>query len=414
MYCVIIEPRLALHRYIPIARQRFKTLVVCRNREATLQSERQQYAELGLPETSQIDDFVICDSSDPDAIWQQLTPYHSAIAAVLPADEPVISVAAEIARRLGFDVPSADDILAQHVKSAMKRRFLERGVPTAPFVVATTLEDAMAAWERFDRNAIVKMVDYASSINVTYARTAQDVADAWHNIIDNRLNLPSSVPFRREVLVEQCVFGRELSVEGYVARGRVVILNSCEKLTEKNFQIVGHFVPSRLSPDEDRMVRSAAEACVRALGVRNSVFHLEVHICEGEPYVIECASRPPGHHVCELIAQSRGVDLMDVNVRLAVGEAVAVEASEPQVHFGIFVLYTNETGVLQEITKLDELRARASLRHLSLRVSPTDQVEKLVSPDQRYGIVLLADATAEGVRAEAEWMRANVRFVVKQ
>jgi biotin carboxylase len=414
MYVVIVEPRLAMHRYLEIARQQCDTIVVTHDTEHCLRAEADYRREAGLPEGTEIDRIVECDTKDPRAVLAAIEPFRGEVCAVLPADEPVVSVSAAIARGLGLPGPDPDDAVCQHIKTHMKRRFQEHGVPTPDFRIATELDQALAAWKELGGNAIIKMVDYESSVNVFHARSEADVRDAWTKIMTNDVGVQSALPLRREVLVEQPVFGRELSVEGYVRGDEIVILNSCEKITAKNFQVIGHNLPSLLSDDEREELFGVARKAVRALRVRDSVFHLEAHIHDGKAYVIECASRPPGHHVCTLLERMYDFDFMEVSLRLARGEQCDVQPSPPKKHFAIYVLYTLKTGTLKEIVGLDELEKRGGLEWLEVKVKPGDLVEELRSPKQRYGVVLLSGATPEEVRGRASWMLENVRLVVDE
>jgi biotin carboxylase len=414
MYVVILEPRLSLHRYLEIAHEQYDTIVVTHDTEHCLRAEAEYRRDAGLAEGTEIDRIVECDTKDPQAILAALEPFRGAICAVLPADEPVVSVSAAVARGLGLPGPDPEDAICQHIKTHMKLRFQERGVPTPGFRIATELDQALAAWKDFGGDAIVKMVDYEGSVNVFRARSEDDVRDAWTKIMTNEVGVKSALPLRREVLVEQPVFGRELSVEGYVSGDVVVILNSCEKISASNFQIIGHNLPSLLSDDEREELYGVARKAVRALGIRDSVFHLEAHIQDGKAYVIECASRPPGQHVTTLMQRMYGFNLMEISLRLARGQGCDVQPCAPRVHFSIFVLYTLKTGILKQIVGLDELKARGGLEWLEVKVKPGDLVEELRSPTQRYGVVLLSGSTAQEVRDRASWMLQNVKLVVEE
>ena len=107
----------------------------------------------------------------------------------------------------------------------MKRRLVERGVRTPPFIVATTFEQAVDAWERFGRDCMVKMVDFAASLNIFRVVTRKQLEHAWETIVSNRLGVKGFFELSREVLLEEFVQGRELTAEGYIQGDQVTIFS---------------------------------------------------------------------------------------------------------------------------------------------------------------------------------------------
>jgi biotin carboxylase len=214
------------------------------------------------------------------------------------------------------------------------------------------------------------------------------------------------------VIVEEYVSGRELTVEGYVHGDDIVCLNFSEKLTETNFIVVGHYLPALVSPKEAEILRTVATNCVRAVGMRNSVFHIEMHLSGDDPYVIECAARPPGLHMVELMYRTYGFDLMEISLSLAVGEPVTEAPRDPKKHFAMLSLYSRTAGILDHIEGVHELQHRGGVAHLHFDVKPGDRIQPLSGLHQREGFVILEDATAEGVRDKARWAREHVRFAL--
>ncbi len=412
-FVAVLEPHAALYRYFQIIQKRFKVLVLTTNPARCLRKERLFNLSMGEPIRTRVDRFVECDTTSVDAMLQALEPYKDQLAGVLAGDDCFVSVTADLGCRMGFDYANREAAESQHIKTFMKQRFLAGGVPTPRFYITRTFEEAQKAWNALGRDCMVKMVDASSSINIFRVSTMQQLRDAWDTIIDNKQELKTLFDLSKEVIVEEFVSGRELTVEGYVQDDDVVCLNFTEKLTAANFVVVGHYLPAQVSAKEADILRKVARQCAQAVGMRNTVFHIEVHISGDDPYVIECASRPPGLHTVELIFRAYGFDLMDISVALAIGEKVTEKPRTPQKYFGILSLYSEVGGVLNHIAGVEELKQRGGVAHLRFDVKPGDRIEPLSSLHQKDGFVILEDPTPEGAREKAAWARSLIQFVLE-
>ncbi|MFN7961372.1 MAG: ATP-grasp domain-containing protein [Thermoanaerobaculia bacterium] len=413
-YIVVVEPHFALYRYLRVVRsQGYRTLVLAIDPESTLAGERKNALRLAQEGGSQIDRLVPYQRLDVESLLAAVAPYRSEIAGVVAGEDAAVPIAAELGVALGFPYARPEDARCQHDKTAMKQRLVERGVRTPPFVVAQSLDEALAAWEHFGRDCMVKMVDFAASLNIFRAQTREQLEVAWDTIAHNRRQVTAFFELSSAVILEEFVGGRELTAEGYIQDGRVQVLNFSKKLTASNFIVVGHYIPALTTPEEETQLAEIAEQTVRALGLANSVFHVEVHIRDGVPYVIECAARPPGQHTVELIERTYGFDLMKISIDLATAKPVDLVRHPPRHHHAILALYTDATGVLERWEGVEEAKARGGVLHVNLGAQPGDTVHALDTFRNKYGIVILESDSATDLREKAQWVRKHVRMVVR-
>lgn len=410
---VVIEPHFALYRYLQVIHDKgYRTMVLAIDPASARAGEAKNDLRMGGGHESRIDELVPYESLTVESLLKAVAPYSDRIAGVVAGEDAAVPIAAELGGALGFDYARPEDARCQHLKTAMKQRLVERGVRTPAFKVARTLEEAIAAWEGFGGDCILKMVDFAASLNVFRVTSREQIEEAWDTIVNNRRQLKAFFELAREVILEEFVAGRELTVEGYTQGDRIEVLNFSKKLTESNFIVVGHYIPALVSEEEERQLAEIAIQCIRALGLRNTVFHVEVHIRDGVPYVIECAARPPGQHAVELIQKTYGIDLMGISVDLATGKEVHVTRRDPRGHHAILALYSKISGVLEEFRGLDELRSRGGVLHVSLGIKPGDRVEALQTFRNKYGLVILGSDSPHDLREKAQWLRDNVHMAV--
>jgi biotin carboxylase len=413
MYLAIIEPHDIMFHYLEVAKRKgYQTLVVTSDAKSSRQDDEQYHRTIHAPYVSRVDRFITCDIGNVKSVVDALMPLKSQIAGIVAGHDILVPLTAEVGIALGFDYAPPEDATCQQLKTAMKRRLLERGVRTARFSVCASLEQAMQAWETFGSDCVVKMVNFVAGMNVFRVRSREEVTAAWDIIINNRRGINTPFPRVLEVLVEEYISGRLFTVEGYVQNGRIVVLNSCEELMGANFVMIGVLVPSDLPAPEQEKVNALAKQCVAALGVRNSVFHAEVLLMGGVPYIVECASRPPGLHAPELINRSRDLDLIDISIDLATGKDVTVVSREPHLHYALMSFYSQQAGILTNVAGLEELKARGGVIRIYLTAKVGDKVPAVSTFRDKRGFVILEDPTAQGVREKAAWMRKNVRLEV--
>jgi biotin carboxylase len=415
MFLVIVDPHNALFAYLAAAhRKGFRPLVLSPDVAHTRLDERRHAQAAQHRNATHLDEIVECDVDSPAAIVAALRPYRDRIAGMVAGNETSVTPTFEAGSALGLDCARPADARCQHVKTAMKQRLVDRGVPTPAFYPARTFTDAERAWQAFGGDCIVKMVDYRSSANVYRVASDADLRNAWEMITTNGLGLDTPFSLAREAIVEAFVDGREVTAEGYTTGDRIEFLNFCEKGTSDRFVVVDHFVPARLTPAEQAAVEDVSQRCVRALGIRNNVFHVELNVVDGQPYVIECAARPPGStEVLDMIRWARGADLIDISIDLSTGRPVTARYRPAAHHYALLSLYASRSGRLTGLTGLVELRRKGGVRRWHLAAKLGDRVEALEDFRQQYGSLILEGATAQAVRDAAHWARANLRLLVE-
>ena len=172
-------------------------------------------------------------------------------------------------------------------KIATKQRLIERGVPTAQFEI---LHDG--ARPTLALPFVLKAPKEGSSVGIFIVKDAseleQSLADAWK--------------FGRELLVEQYIAGRELTV-GVVGDLALPVIEIVAKKDFYNFENkytwlnpnaagADHYCPAQLSPEVTARVQAVGIAAHRALDLE---VYSRVDILltdEGEPFVLEVNTIP--------------------------------------------------------------------------------------------------------------------------
>ena len=114
-----------------------------------------------------------------------------------------------------------------------------------------------------------------------------------------------------------------VSVESVVAEGVIshLALTGRFPLAE-NFRETGFFIPAALNDDDQSAVLALATSAIEALGVTTGCLHTEIKFTPDGPRVIEVNGRVGGG-VPEMLDRAAGVTLVEITLRVALGEAGA-------------------------------------------------------------------------------------------
>jgi biotin carboxylase len=362
-------------------------------------------------------DLVIVDTNDPAAVL------HSAchavdgrrIVGVLPGFEFYVPVAAQLAAHLGL--PGLEPAASQRVrdKHLMRQALTAAGISGPRFRLVCSDSELDAAAEAVGYPLVVKPTRSAGSVGVSLASCLDGVRTAYTAIAyDPTLDLGTRLG--PEVLLEEFVAGPEFSVEGFVQNGRTTVVSITEKLVSDppHFVELGHTVPASIEPASERRIVTWTADVVRALEIDCTVFHLELRLRDGVPYVIELGARLPGDSIGSLIEMSRGVSLADLFVQLATGHqldgpAVGV-AGSPSCVAAIRFFYEPDLDIVSSAPTDSELHTLPNVVNGAVTVSPGDRPNFRADFRSRLGWVLMTGADRHSVDRSWKAVKETARF----
>lgn len=216
-------------------------------------------------------------------------------------------------------------------KLTAKEAFLAAGVPTARHFtlpvpagapdVEVIVQDVMAEMEEkdFQWPVIVKPGRGASSQGV-YKLDGADDARIW--LADT---CRWSGEFGADLLFEEFMVGREVSVEIVVVGTEPVILQLTDKtITPPPVCVeVGHLQPSTAWDDPQLLaqIREVAREAIRCLGLTDWPCHLELMITADGPKVVEINPRISGDTIgSHLVTRSTNVSFLELALRAVLGD----------------------------------------------------------------------------------------------
>src|SRR5262249_41041769 len=137
-----------------------------------------------------------------------------------------------------------------------------------------------------------------------------------------------------EAILEEYVEGIELNGIVIARAGEMIPLTLSDRLRPSGIGFgVGwiHVYPATVPPEQLAQAERIATHTVHALGLRTGIaFPQLIAANDGRVIVVECAARIPGGQMADLVRVATGVDLVEVQLRMALGEELPDEVVRPQ------------------------------------------------------------------------------------
>jgi biotin carboxylase len=163
-----------------------------------------------------------------------------------------------------------------------------------------------------------------------------------------------------------------VSVESVVADGVISHLALTGRFPPaQNFRETGFFIPAALDADSRSAVLDLATRAIDALGVRTGCLHTEVKFTPDGPRIIEVNGRLGGG-VPEMLERAAGVSLLDLTLRVALGEPVAIDGpvATDRIGYRFFLQPPTVSATVTAVEGISDFSDRAEVDTVSLHQGP--------------------------------------------
>ncbi|MBJ7004498.1 MULTISPECIES: pyridoxal-phosphate dependent enzyme [Streptomyces] len=334
------------------------------------------------------------------------------IAGITTTSDFYVPAAARLARWLGLPGNPAEAVTACRDKSALRALLESAGVHQPRYAVVRDASEVAAAVARTGLPCVVKPADDSGSVNVLLCADEATATAHAERVLAVTTNV-RGMPTARTVLVEEYLDAPEYSVEMFTWDGRA----ECIGITEKSVTGTPHFVehrhlfPAPLPAETAQRITETVTAALDAAGIRLGATHTEVKLTAEGPAVIEINPRPAGGMIPELIRLATGVDLLEQQLRTAVGLAPALKPAQ-DAHAGIQFLLPDADGVLDAVDGTQEAAAVPDVEAVTVTAAPGTVVRRPRSAGDRIGHVIAGHPTPERVTAALDEARRLLRLSV--
>jgi biotin carboxylase len=294
---------------------------------------------LGLAEA---DITRVVDYADADAVLKALGRVKLDGVLTVSADSAVPVVAA-IAERRGLPGIGVETAHLMTHKVAMRRRLADAGVPQPRFAALRRLSERHRALDEVGVPAVLKPADSGGQRGVFRVVSMDDVEAHLHEAISTS---PTG-----EAILEEFVDGTEMNGIVIARSGEPTPLTLSDRLRPPGIGFgVGwiHVYPATVYGHQLEESERIAAYAVKALGLEDGIaFPQLIAMPDGRVAMVECAARIPGGQMADLVRHAVGVDLVEVQLRFALGEELPDELVRPRFEQPLAIRFlTAEPGPL--------------------------------------------------------------------
>lgn len=311
------------------------------------------------------------------------------IAGVVAFTETAVEVCSYIANDLDLPGNPIEAVVYSRNKHAMRLKLVNTKVPQVPYAHIKSINELNRAIGVVGYPAIIKPVNSSGSTGIFHINSDQDIKNFERHFMN--IGNPTYDPFSQtatlEFIVEKYIEGEEVSVEGFIFNGEVIICGITDKLTTPDYKIeYQHIFPSKLSESEQESIRRDVISIVKCLGFDNCSFHLEGKWHQNKFYIIEVATRPGGGYITShLVKNATNQNYYEKLVDIAVGKNPG-HCFEPSSYSGIRFITAHREGVLSSVDKWDLVSSHPLVNSLFLEVNIGST---LLLPPRDYRLIRL-------------------------
>lgn len=321
---------------------------------------------------------------DPDAVIDDARRIGSDRFLTAGTDQPVLTCALA-SERLGkpYFLTSEQALMVTN-KRVMKSAMARRGIPTSPFVfLSRDFREGDLAGLSFP--LVVKPLDSQGQRGVVRVESIQEI----RGIMDHVLS------FSRcdEILAEEYYPSREVTVSGWVGKGRARILSLTDRATVDNGPHLGVCVSHRYPSLVHRCWEELAEITqelTNMVGLKEGPVYFQILHGEKGFLVNEIACRLGGAYEEEYIPPLCGVSLREMMIDLASGQRnpsilPADLSSRREGKFMTVQMFFARPGRLARLSGMDMIRRRKGVLAGQFLLSPGTLIERRENSSQRAG-----------------------------
>ncbi|ORW31836.1 hypothetical protein AWB91_12545 [Mycobacterium paraense] len=163
-----------------------------------------------------------------------------------------------------------------------------------------------------------------------------------------------------------------VSVESVVADGVVSHLALTGRFPPaENFRETGFFIPAALDAEDRSAVLDIATRAIGALAVRTGCLHTEVKFTPDGPRIIEVNGRLGGG-VPEMLKRAAGISLLDLTLRVALGEPVSIDGpvATDRIGYRFFLQPPTVSATVTSIEGINDFSDQAGVDTVSVHQRP--------------------------------------------
>lgn len=288
------------------------------------------------------------------------------------------------------------------------RAFLTENRFNVPWAFGFSSEaEAWEARDKFSYPLIVKPTDSAGSKGCTRMDSEEDLIAA--------IRYAFKYSISGHIIIEEFLEKKGCSsdTDSYAQDGQLKFVSFSAQRFDVNavnpYTPSAYSWPSTFTKEEEEYLTSEIQRLITLLGMKTSVFNIEVRVAtNNKPYIMELTPRGGGNRLCEMLRYATGVDMITAITRAMVGdEPEAIEQKPYDGHWAEIILHADKDGEFVGLQIDSSLPAE--IVEEDLWVSPGDFVHGFEAANDAIGTLVLrfenTDDLEKAIINQREWLK---------
>lgn len=299
--------------------------------------------------------------------------------------EPGGDVVARVVQELHLQRNSPAAVEACINKFTTHRLLRQAHLATPRSLLCQTVADAQQFWESTGGPIVMKPHNMQASIGVQKIRERAELESAFAACLQSGSGA--------QVLVEEMLVGREISLEATVLRGRATLFGVTAKHLYPGTVIeCGHTTPDPHSELTRQEYQDLIQRVIEALGITHGPLHIEGFHTERGFVLTDIHTRYGGDFIVTFTELAMKCDMTTPVFADLVDMPYEITFGQPQEVAGVRFLEV-KPGIIQTIEGLEEVRQLAGVHLVELDHLPGDIIKPLNSSFDRAGCIVASAAT---------------------
>lgn len=288
------------------------------------------------------------------------------------------------------------------------RAFLTENGFNVPWAFGFSSE--IEAWEsrgKFTYPLIVKPTDSAGSKGCTRVDSEEELITA--------IEYAFKYTISGHIIIEEFLEKKGCSsdTDSYAQDGQLKFVSFSAQRFDANavnpYTPSAYSWPSTFTKEEEEYLTSEIQRLITLLGMKTSVFNIEVRVAtNNKPYIMELTPRGGGNRLCEMLRYATGVDMITAITRAMVGDVPeAIDQKSYNGNWAEIILHADKDGEFVELQIDPSLPAEVIEE--DLWVKPGDFVHGFEAANDAIGTLVLRFENAENLERaitnQGEWLK---------
>jgi biotin carboxylase len=341
---------------------------------------------------------------------EAITDYAREISAnaILAVNEAGVLSAAEASQRLGLNGLHPDTAIKALDKGMMRQAWEAAKLSQPTFLIVDSIEKVPSAAEQIGYPLILKPTMNWGSRGISRVDSPEELDWAMEFAATNQRS--------GRFIVEACIDGTEMTVEGLMQDGEVSILAKSDKEHQPHpkFRVaMGLNYPAKFSADilaqSDELIRNAA----KALGLDNCAIHAEAMLLDETVYLVEMGARGGGGHIFgQIVEAASGVCMPQALIKILLGEKTDIQ---PKFQRGaVYRFFAPPKGIFVSAEGVEEARKLEGVLDLGFQMEVGRVVGAIEGDADRPGYCVTTAASREEAMAIADKAVGMMRYTMAE